>query len=126
VVENLTPIAMYPAYPSASYLAGLGSEEMIPPLRGLSSFVISTNDTVMSDADSILGKRGPVQNEGMSTEDPKSPDEEVDSVGECKLKKGRLDLKRSGSGGARNVLEATSLGAAGQLTGLHGAARQGQ
>ncbi|KAM0873878.1 hypothetical protein ACQ4PT_037787 [Festuca glaucescens] len=31
VIENLIPIAMYPAFPSASYLAGLGSEEMIPP-----------------------------------------------------------------------------------------------
>jgi hypothetical protein len=58
VIQSVMPLAMYPSFPSASYLAGLGSEEMIPPLRGLNSFTFSAEDTAMSDADSILGKRG--------------------------------------------------------------------
>jgi hypothetical protein len=41
VVEAPLPLAMYPTYPSSSFLAGLGSEEMIPPFKGLSSFVFS-------------------------------------------------------------------------------------
>ncbi|KAM0834186.1 hypothetical protein ACQ4PT_063778 [Festuca glaucescens] len=47
VIENLIPIAMYPVFPSASYLAGLGSEEMIPPerLRPLLGEVISENQS---------------------------------------------------------------------------------
>ncbi|KAM0822179.1 hypothetical protein ACQ4PT_071665 [Festuca glaucescens] len=126
VIENLIPIAMYPAFPSASYLAGLGSEEMIPPLRGLSSFVFSAGDTLMSDADSILGKRGPDQQEGDSEDRSKAPGYESEAAVEGLLKKGRRERSMSGQGGKESDLEATSFGAAGQLTGSQGVARQGQ
>ncbi|KAM0927972.1 hypothetical protein ACQ4PT_002186 [Festuca glaucescens] len=126
IVENTLPIAMYPAFPSASYLAGLGSEEMIPPLRGLGSFVFSAGDTLMSDADSILGKRGLEQQECDSAD--RSKISEVEGVGaaEGSQKKGRREVNMAELGGVRTVLEATSLGAAGLLTGSRDAACQGQ
>jgi hypothetical protein len=122
VIQSVMPLAMYPSFPSASYLAGLGSEEMIPPLRGLNSFTFSAEDTAMSDADSILGKRGPDQQNTVDDEQTKNVVSEREITAEGKQKKGKHESLES-----RNVaLEATSLGAAGQLTGTHGAAHQGQ
>jgi hypothetical protein len=117
---------MYPAFPSASYLAGLGSEEMIPPLRGLGSFVFSASDTLMSDADSILGKRGAQQQECESVDRSERGEEEGAGTLEGSQKKGRKDTQVNVVGGVKDVLEATSLGAAGLLTGSRDAARQGQ
>jgi hypothetical protein len=87
--------------------------------------VFSAGDTYMSDADSILGKRNAGYEEETSQDmsgtlvvrDGESP--------EGKTKKGRCEEMMSGSTGAVNV-EATSPGAAGQLTGSHDAARQKQ
>jgi hypothetical protein len=110
IVENLIPLAMFPAYPSSSYLAGLGREEMIPPLRGLDSFVFSAGDTLMSDADSILGKRSAQHEEGESEDMSKAMVVRDDTSPAGKLKKGKTEAEK-----VREV-EATSLGAAGQLT----------
>ncbi|KAM0915939.1 hypothetical protein ACQ4PT_010507 [Festuca glaucescens] len=126
IVENTLPIAMYPAFPSASYLAGLGSEEMIPPLRGLGSFVFSAGDTLMSDADSILGERGSEQQECDSADRSKISEVEDVGAGEGSQKKGRREVNMAELGGVRTVLEATSLGAVGLLTGSRDAACQGQ
>uniref|UniRef100_A0ACD5ZTU9 Uncharacterized protein n=1 Tax=Avena sativa TaxID=4498 RepID=A0ACD5ZTU9_AVESA len=87
VIESAVPLAMYPSNPSASYLAGLGSEEMIPPICGLNSMIFSA-DTVMSDADSILGKRGSEHQE-CESEDRSRALTVMGNVGtEGKLKKG--------------------------------------
>jgi hypothetical protein len=126
IIENTLPIAMYPAFPSASYLTGLGSEEMIPPLRGLGSFVFSAGDTLMSDADSILGKRGSHQQEGESVDRSKDCEEGGTDIGEDSQRKGRRKIKVDACDGLRDDSEATSLGAAGQLTGSQGATRQAQ
>jgi hypothetical protein len=96
VVEALLPLATYPAYPSASYLARLGSEEMIPPLRGLSSFVFLAGDTSMTDVDSILGKRGAGHQEGESV------DRSLVSVLGAMI---RLMGSRRGEGGPRSRWE---------------------
>jgi hypothetical protein len=116
---------MYPTYPSASYLAGLGSEEMIPPIRGLDSFVFSASDTLMSDADSILGKRPAEQQEEESEDQSRAVVLHGGAISEGIQKKGRMDVLWE-DGNRKVEMEATSHGAAGQLTGPHGAARQGQ
>jgi hypothetical protein len=126
IIENTLPIAMYPAFPTASYLAGLGSEEMIPPLRGLGSFVFSAGDTLMSDADSILGKRGSQQQDCESVDRSKDYEEGGTDMVEGSQKKGRRKIKIDACDGLRDDSEATSLGAAGQLTGSQGATRQAQ
>jgi hypothetical protein len=116
---------MYPAYPTASYVAGLGSEEMIPPLRGLSSLVIPTEDTLMSDADSIFGKRAAEQ-QGDSIQEGNRVVVIRDGLDTGKLKKGRRAVNRGGNMECLEDLEATSQGAAGQLTGSHATIRQKQ
>jgi hypothetical protein len=125
IVESAVPLAMYPAYPSASFLAGLSSQEMIPPIRGLSSMVFSAGDTYMSDADSILGKRAAGFEEETSKDMSRAMVLTDGGSPEGKTKKGRCEDGLFGREDADN-LEATSLGAAGQLTGPQGAARQEQ
>ncbi|KAM0834033.1 hypothetical protein ACQ4PT_063887 [Festuca glaucescens] len=118
IVESVIPLAMYPAYPSASDPANLGSQEMIPPLRGLSSMVFSAGDTFMSDEDSIFGKRTAEQQEGDLEDRTRALVLYEESLVEGKLKKGRLEVAQT--------LEATSHGAAGQLTGSRAVTRQEQ
>ncbi|KAK1611979.1 hypothetical protein QYE76_035652 [Lolium multiflorum] len=126
IIETVQPIAMYPAYPSASFLAGLGSEEMIPPLRGLSSLVFSAGDTFMSEADSILGKRGPDLEEGESEDRSKAMVALGEASPEGKQKRGRCEPSMGSRMRGVDVMEAISHGAADQLTGTHGAPRQQQ
>ncbi|KAM0847292.1 hypothetical protein ACQ4PT_055111 [Festuca glaucescens] len=111
-----------------------GSADMIPALRGLSSWAPSESsaDSGMPEVSSVLGKRMASQTE-----------EESDSVANSRAilhgtedagnvqKRGRVRraVKTDTNGEAMEgveFLEATSHGAAGQLTGSHGATRQGQ
>jgi hypothetical protein len=127
VIESVKPLAMFPAYSSASYLAGLSSQEMIPPLRGLSSMVFSAGDTYMSDAESILGKREAANREGESEDKTRALVLTEDGGEEGRQKKGRREVtKMNNQGGGSSNLEATSLGAAGKLTGSRVATRQQQ
>jgi hypothetical protein len=125
VIYNAPLLAMYPAYPSSSFLAGLDSQEMIPPLRGLSSMVFSAGDTFMTDAESILGKRMADQHDGESVDNSAAMVVVRDDT-EGKSKKGRCVDGTEGQQRGKEAMEATSLGAAGQLTGTHGAPRQQQ
>jgi hypothetical protein len=125
IIENPIPLAMYPAYPSACYFAGIGSEEMIPPLCGLNSLVFSARDTIISEADSILGKRIAEYQEGdVDSHRALVLRDDIQHVG--KLKKGRSGPRFEESLDSLEDLEATSHGAAGQLTGSHDATRQAQ
>jgi hypothetical protein len=111
-----------------------GSSGMIPPLRGLSSWVPSSDsvDTSMPEVNSVLGKRlashanEEVQseaNEGAIVVHDKTTISNVQKRG--KVKSGLSDGRESNMAvGA--VTEATSIGAAGNLTGTHGAPRQSQ
>ncbi|KAK1609194.1 hypothetical protein QYE76_032867 [Lolium multiflorum] len=126
IVENLIPLAMFTAYPSSSYLAGLGSEEMIPPLRGLDSFVFSAGDTLMSDADSILCKRSAQHEEDESEDMSKAMVVRDGTSSAGKLKKGKTGAEKVRDLIMKEEVEATSPGTAGQLTGSHDATRQEQ
>jgi hypothetical protein len=111
------------------------SSDMIPPLRGLSSWVASedTADTDMPEVNSVLGKRladfteesGDSEGDGraMIVHDSINPG--------SAQKRGKVnDNAGSVQGDVRmeeeEIQEATSHGAAGQLTGMHGAPRQQQ
>jgi hypothetical protein len=80
----------------------------------------------MSDADFILGKRGSQQQECDSVDRSKDCEEEGTCMLEGSQKKGRRKIKLDACDGLRDDSEATSLGAAGQLTGSQGATRQAQ
>jgi hypothetical protein len=112
-----------------------GSADMIPALRGLSSWVPSESsaDSGMPEVSSVLGKR-------MASE----TEEEAESAANSRAmvlhdnedagnaqKRGRVRQAERTNTEAEAMegvefLEATSHGAAGQLTGSHGATRQGQ
>jgi hypothetical protein len=125
IIYEAPPLAMYPAYPSQSFLAGLDSQEMIPPLRGLSSMRFSEGDTFMTDAESILGKRPAEQQEGESEDRSRAIVIGKEKVGEGQTKKGRCsEAERKEV--REHAAETTSHGAAGQLTGSRSATRQEQ
>jgi hypothetical protein len=111
--------------PFASYLAGFGSEEMLSPLRGLDSLVFSIGDTSMSDADSILGKRT-AKYQGGDVDRHRALVLHADIQVLGKLKKGRSGAMFEERLECMEDLEATSHGAAGQLTRSHGVTRHAQ
>ncbi|KAM0855163.1 hypothetical protein ACQ4PT_049959 [Festuca glaucescens] len=101
------------------------SSDMIHVLRGLSSWVASedTADTKMTEVNSILGKRMASHAE----EEEVSVDEKRALIVHVKNEHGSIQKKGRGCQMEReDVSEATSPGAAGQLTGTHGAPRQQQ
>jgi hypothetical protein len=123
VIESPMLQAMYPAYPSASYLAGLGSEETIPTLRGLIWIIFTTGDTLMSDTDSVWGKRAAGQQECESEERFRAVVLVEEVTSENKQKKDHCNLTEGNIEGKKDDMEATSHGAAGQLTGSQAATR---
>ncbi|KAM0848528.1 hypothetical protein ACQ4PT_054332 [Festuca glaucescens] len=111
------------------------SSDMIPPLRGLSSWVASEDsaDTDMPEVNSVLGKRfADFTEESGDSEGDRRALIVHDSINlGSAQKRGKVkDNAGSVQGDVRmeeeEVLEATNLGAVGQLTGMHGAPRQQQ
>jgi hypothetical protein len=88
--------------------------------------VFSAGDTYMTDADSMLGKRPAADQEEESVDRTRAMVLREESEVEGKSKKGRCEVVAEGKKEGTQNLEATSLGAAGQLTGTHGAPRQQQ
>jgi hypothetical protein len=88
--------------------------------------IFSSGDTLMSDADSILGKRPAEQEEEASENSTRDIALRMGSTPEGKQKKGRCGGEMEGHADESFYLEATSHGAAGQLTGSCGATSQQQ
>ena len=111
------------------------SSEMIPALRGLNSWVQSeeSNETVMHDVSSVRGKRLTSEPElGVGKAMVLHGSNRGDVQKRGRVKKGaKVSKKVRGDGMAQTMegieaLEATSPGAAGQLTGTQAAPRQEQ
>jgi hypothetical protein len=112
------------------------SSEMISAWRSLNSHVLTVNttDTVMANSTSILGKRSACQTvprlEKALLLHMEGGTGTLQTYG--KTKKGysntddRGETDRTDVVASKVILEATSPGAAGELTGPHGAARQEQ
>ena len=127
------PIRSLMSSPRSMHLPDMG-----PPIRGIDSLVVSfrPSDVVMSDADSVLGKRAAEQ-EGQRNE---VMGEDNNAMDKCmagdggKSKKGRVKCSQVDHDGKQEVVvnedgmekEATSPGAAGKLTGPNVVPRQEQ
>ncbi|KAM0872820.1 hypothetical protein ACQ4PT_038464 [Festuca glaucescens] len=101
------------------------SSDMIPVLRGLSSWVASedTADTEMTEVNSILGKRMASHAE----EEEVCADEKRALMVHVKNEHGSIQKRGRGCPmEGEDVLEATSPGATGHLTGTHDAPRRQQ
>jgi hypothetical protein len=132
---NKVPALLVKPIAMMRYPHPMSSSDMIPALRGLSSWTPSesSTDTNMTDAASILGKRlaSHTEDEVESRDNDRAV---VVHAGEdtCNIqKKGRvgnvaMGYARRGSSKGGEVLEAISPGAANQLMGTRAAPRQKQ
>jgi hypothetical protein len=130
--QNGVPVLTVPPLAMLKPLFPMGSSDMIPALRGLSSWEPSENslDTAMPEVSSVLGKRFASHTDEEAESERAIVIHQYENQGNVQ-KKGRVKTSLSDVEGRRPMegiefMEAISPGAADKLTGTQAAPRQEQ